>query len=44
MKREVQARRVFKYYRLPKWKLVEYWENVTTVREIVKKRDSPVVR
>ena len=23
MKREIQARQVFKYYRLPKWKAVE---------------------
>ena len=23
MKKEIQAKRVFKYYRLPKWKVVE---------------------
>ena len=49
MKREIQAEQVFKYYRLPKWKVVEPdgmfgGKNMTTMREIIKGRDSPVIR
>ena len=45
MGKRVQAEQVFKYYGLPKWKVVELhgrWENVVTMREVTKGRDSPV--
>ena len=48
MKKEIQAEWVFKYYKLPKQKVVEpggrLGKHDYCEREIVKGRDSPVTR